>query len=62
MREKSGYRETLADLLEYTGGVRIISAKGAGAYLGIDYRTAQKRYGIGKEGIVVTKLAAALVK
>lgn len=60
MREKSEYRDNLEDLLRYFEGKRLITKTEAAAYLGIDVRTATKRYGIGKEGITLPALARKL--
>lgn len=60
MKEKSTYRDNLADLLDYTGGRRLLTAKQVGEYLGIDQRTASKRYQIGKDGISAPTLARLL--
>ena len=60
MREKEGYRDVLADILEFTGGKRLLTASEAAAYCGIDRRTAIKRFGI-KDGIAAPVLARKLI-
>ena len=60
MREKTGYRDILADLLEHTGGKRLIDKKTAAAYLGIDPRTAGKRYFNGAKKITAPEFARRL--
>lgn len=63
MREKPSYRDHLADLLEYTGGKRLMTTKEVAAYLGVSRQTAAKRFGVkGKEGILVVELARTLAK
>lgn len=59
-REKEGYRDILADLLEFFGGKRVLTAADVSAYTGLCRRTAATRYGITKEGITVHALARKL--
>lgn len=56
-REKEDYRDNLEELLRFTGGRHIMTAKEVGAYCGIDQRTAARRYSISKTGIAVPTLA-----
>lgn len=60
MAEKSTYRDNLADLLDFFGGRRLLTAVDVGRYLGIDRRTAARRYNIGKDGITAATLARRL--
>lgn len=60
MREKEGYRDVLADILEYTNGRRLLTVAETARYLGIDRRTAAKRYDIPPEGIAAPVLARRL--
>lgn len=62
MREKATYRDNLEDLLAFTGGGRLLNLSQVAKYLGIDRRTAEKRYQIGKEGITAPTLARMLSK
>lgn len=62
MRETEGYRKILEELHARSGGAMIMSAKQVGEYLGIDYRTAQRRYNITRAGIATPKLAMMLAK
>lgn len=57
MRDAEGYREALEDILRFMDGKRLMTAKDVGKYLGIDPRTAAKRFGISKSGIFATDLA-----
>ena len=57
MRDAEGYREALEDILRFTDGKRLLTKTDVGRYLGIDPRTAEKRFGIGKGGIFATDLA-----
>ena len=57
MRDAEGYREALEDILRFTDGKRLLTKKDVGKYLGIDPRTAEKRFSIGKDGIFATDLA-----
>lgn len=61
-RECEGYRTTLVDILEYTNGARLLTKKTVAQYLGIDDRTAEKRFDITKKGIAATELARKLCK
>lgn len=59
-REREDYRDNLEDLLEFFGGKRLISKIEAANYLGLDPRTAAKRFDIGKNGISLPTLARRL--
>lgn len=59
-REKETYRPVLADILDFTGGRRLLTAKDVGAYLGIDQRTAARRFDIDAHGIAAPVLASIL--
>lgn len=61
-RESDGYRAALEDIIAYFRGKRMLSGQDVAAYLGIDARTAKKRYGIGKDGIFATELARMLTR
>ena len=61
-REKETYRAVLADLLEYTGNRRLLTAKDVGGYLGIDPRTAAQRCCIDRRGIAAPVLASMLAR
>lgn len=56
-REKEDYRDNLEEILRYTGGRHLMTAKEVGAYCGIDQRTASKRFNIPLNGISVATLA-----
>lgn len=56
-REKPEYRDNLEALMERFEGRMLLTAKDVATYCGIDPRTAQKRYSIGREGITVPTLA-----
>ena len=62
MSEKAGYRSVLADILEYTDGRRLLTKKDVADYLGVDQRTAAKRFNLTKDGIVAPELARMLAK
>lgn len=59
-REKPGYRDVLADILEFTGGKRELTMADVERYLGTERRHIQKRYGITAGGIVAPLLARKL--
>lgn len=59
-REKEGYRDILADILEFTGGKRELSMADVEKYLGTERRHIKKRYGITAGGIVAPLLARKL--
>lgn len=59
-REKEDFRAILADILEYTGGKRLLTIADVAAYLGIKPATAKKRYEITKDGIMAQTLARRL--
>ena len=50
--EKIDYRDNLEAVLAFTGGRHLLNAKEVGAFLGIDYRTARKRYDFDKYGAI----------
>ena len=54
------YRLVLEDILDFTDGKRLLTARLVAEYLGINVKTARKRYGIGSEGIHAVELARAL--
>lgn len=56
------YRDALEDILRYTDGKRMLSARTVAEYLGIDQRTARKRYEIPADGIMATRLARMLCR
>jgi len=60
MKEKEGYRDILADILAYTDGRRLLKKKDVAGYLGIDTRTATKRFGVTADGIAAPVLARKL--
>ena len=60
MREKAGYRDVLEDILNWSDGKRLLTATETATYLGIDRRTAVKRYKISAGGIAVPVLARML--
>lgn len=43
-REKESYRDTLADILEYFGGKRLLSVTDVSRYTQLNRRTVIKRY------------------
>ena len=56
-----GYRETLDDILAFTGGKRLLTLRDVKAYTGIsDDRTALKRYPMTDGRITAPKLALLL--
>lgn len=60
-REKDGYREILQDILEFSGGRRMLSIKEVSAYTGIaDYRTIKKRFHFEDNYISAFSLAKCL--
>ena len=59
-REKPGYRDVLADILEFTGGKRELTIADVEKYLGTERRHIKKRYGITAGGIVAPLLARKL--
>lgn len=58
-REYEAYRDILADICESVGK-RLLNAKDVAAYLGIDPRTAKRRFAIGADGISAPALARKL--
>lgn len=60
MREKPGYRDVLEDILRWSDGKRLLTATEAAAYLGVDRRTAVKRFSITADGIAAPVLARKL--
>ena len=60
-REKQNYRETLADILEFTGGKRLLSVKEVKAYTGFaDERSLKRRYPFQNGYISAVTLALCL--
>ena len=52
-REAPGYRENLADILEFTGGKRLLSLKEVKEYTGlVDERTIKRRFPLLKGGYI----------
>lgn len=62
MNEKTTYRDNLESLLAFFGKKRLLTKTDVGKYLGIDYRTAAKRYGIDRNGITVESLARQIAR
>ena len=56
MREKEDYRDILESLIGYFGKHWVYPTEVA-AYLGMDYRTAKKKFDISREGISIETLA-----
>lgn len=56
-REKPEYRDILETILTANDGKLVVKQKTAAEILGIDPRTAKKKYGIGKDGIAAALLA-----
>lgn len=60
-RERDGYRETLADILEFTGNKRLLTLRDVKSYTGLaDDRTVKHRYPIKDGYIAATMLALCL--
>lgn len=60
-RERSGYRETLEDILEFTGNKRLLSLRDVKAYTGFtNDRAVKRRYPIKDGYIAATMLALCL--
>lgn len=60
-RERYGYRETLADILDFSQGRRLLSVKEVKDYTGIaDDRTAKRRFPFKGSQIAATMLALCL--
>ena len=59
-REKEGYRDNLESILAFTGGKHLLNATAVGNYLGIDRHTAQRRFGVTRDGITAEALARKL--
>ena len=60
-RERDGYRETLADILEFTGNKRLLTLRDVKDYTGIyDNRTVRSRYPITDGHITAPTLALIL--
>lgn len=60
-REKQSYRENLADILEFTGGKRLLSIKDVKAYTGlVDARSLTRRFPFQKGYISAATLASCL--
>lgn len=61
-RELDSYRDNLEDILQFTGGKRLLSLKDVSEYLGICCNTARTRYGVTKDGITAPALARKLAR
>ena len=60
-REKQNYRENLADILEFTGGKRLLSVKEVKVYTGFaDERSLKRRYPFQNGYISAATLASCL--
>lgn len=60
-RERDGYRETLEDILEFTGNKRLLSLHDVKAYTGFtNDRAVKRRYPIKDGYIAATMLALCL--
>lgn len=59
-REREAYRDILEDVLQYFGSKRLLTLADVSKYLGIDRRTAAKRFGITADGISAQALARKL--
>ena len=59
-REKETYRDTLADIVEFFNGRRLLTVSDVTRYLKINWRTAKKRYSFKNGYIAVTVLAREL--
>lgn len=60
-REKATYRENLADILEFSGGKRLLSIKEVKAYTGfVDERSLKRRYPFQQGYISAATLASCL--
>jgi len=58
-RERLGYRETLADIIEFSGGKRMLSVGEVKAYTGFkDERSLKSRYPFDRGYISATVLAS----
>ena len=58
MSERAGYRETLQDILEFSGGRRLLSIADVKRYTGLsDYRTIKRRFPI-KDGCIAAPMLA----
>lgn len=61
-RELEAYRDNFEALKEYFGGKMLLTAKEVGEYCGIDFRTAQRRFGITRDGITIPTLARRMAR
>lgn len=62
-REHPDYRKTLEDILEFSGGARMLTVAQVRAYTGInDYRTLKRRFPFDGRYISAVALAAAMCK
>lgn len=59
-REKPSYRDHMEILLNDFGGKRLLKLKDVAKYLGIDTRTAKKRYSFDNNYISIVVLAREL--
>lgn len=60
MSERTEYRDNLEELKSHFPGKHLITKKETAEFLGIDVRTAARRYNIGAEGITLASLARRL--
>lgn len=59
-REKEAYRDTLADLIGFFNGKRLLTVSDVARYAKVDRRTVQKRYSFSNGYISATMLAREL--
>lgn len=60
-RERCGYRENLQDILEFSGGRRLLTVADVSAYTGLkDYRTIKRRFAFVDNRISAANLAMHL--
>lgn len=60
-RERSGYRENLQDILEFSGGRRLLTVADVKKYTGLaDYRTIKRRFPFVDNRISAANLALCL--
>lgn len=60
-RERSGYRENLQDILEFSGGHRLLTVADVKKYTGLaDYRTIKRRFPFVGNRISAVNLALCL--
>lgn len=59
-RERDSYRDILEDIYRRCGEKALLSRTEVAKYLGIDRRTAAKRFDVGPDGITAPALARKL--